>query len=89
MAHEIGHAWLVQHGSRQPDRQIVAGVCELFAHGWLKRQHSALADELRRHLRQNPDPIYGEGFRKVRASVVHNGMSAVLNSLVQSGRLPP
>ena len=89
VAHEIGHAWLIQHGSRRPDPQIAEGLCELFAHGWLKQQHTELADELRRHLRQNPDPIYGEGFRKVRASVLRNGMSAVLNSLVQSGRLPP
>lgn len=88
VAHEIGHAWLTQHGSRRPERDIEEGLCELFAHGWLKKQQTPLADELRRRLRENPDPTYGGGFRKVHASATKYGVAAVMGSLARHGRLP-
>jgi hypothetical protein len=88
VAHEIGHAWLTQHGNRRPELDIEEGFCELFAHGWLKQQRTPLADELRRRIRENPDPIYGEGFRKVHASATQYGVSTVMESLARHGRLP-
>lgn len=90
VAHEIGHAWLTQHGGpgRRPELDIEEGLCELFAHGWLKKQRTPLADELRRRMRENPDPLYGEGFRKVHASARRYGVAAVMGSLAHHGRLP-
>lgn len=61
VANEIGHAWLTQHGTRRPEHDVEEGLCELFAHGWLKQQRTRIADELRRRLRENPDPVYGAG----------------------------
>lgn len=88
VAHEVGHAWLTQRGGPQLDPAVEEGLCELFAHAWLKRQRTALADELRRRLRENPDPVYGGGFRIVHAAVVRNGIAAVLTSLTEVGELP-
>jgi len=88
VAHEIGHAWLTQHGSRRPEPDIEEGLCELFAHGWLKKQRTPFADELRRRIRENPDPMYGEGFRKVHAAAMQYGVASVMGSLAHHGRLP-
>jgi hypothetical protein len=88
VAHEMGHAWLTQHGAVRPDPAIEEGLCELFAHGWLKRRDGPTAEELRRRLRENPDPVYGVGFRTVRDAATRHGVSAVLTSLARTGSLP-
>ena len=88
VAHEMGHAWLKQHGSHRLELDIEEGLCELFAHGWLKRQRTPVADEMRRRIRENPDQTYGEGFRKVYAAAKRNGVATVMGTLARQGRLP-
>lgn len=88
VAHEIGHAWITQHSERRPELSVEEGFCELFAHAWLKRQQGRVSEELRRRLRENPDPIYGEGFRTVHAAARRHGVVAVMESLTRQGRLP-
>lgn len=88
VAHELGHAWLAQRGATAVDQMIEEGVCELFAHAWLKRQGSALATELRAQLRDNPDPVYGDGYRAVHAAVRCAGIGTVLDIVVRTGKLP-
>ncbi|HEV7450255.1 MAG TPA: protein DA1 [Pseudonocardiaceae bacterium] len=88
VAHELGHAWLAQRGVTAAAPMVEEGVCELFAHAWLKRQGSALAAAMRAHLRDNPDPVYGGGFRAVHGSVVRHGIDAVLHDVARTGRIP-
>jgi hypothetical protein len=87
VAHEIGHAWLAQRGSVRPEHAVEEGVCELFAHAWLKKQRTPLAEHLRENLRTNPDPVYGGGFRRVHEAVVGRGIAAVLDAVLRTGRL--
>lgn len=88
VAHEIGHAWLVQQGGPAAAPELAEGLCELFAHAWLKRQPGALAAELRRQLQANPDRVYGGGFRMVHAAVLRVGIGTVLEGLALRGALP-
>ncbi|AXX28280.1 LIM domain / LIM domain-containing protein [Actinosynnema pretiosum subsp. pretiosum] len=89
LAHEIGHAWLFQQGARGLPAQVEEGVCELFAGAWLKRRRTAFADAVRRSALDSPDPVYGAGYRLVRAAVVAHGIDAVLTSVRAGGALPP
>jgi hypothetical protein len=88
VAHEIGHAWLAQYGHRPVPPAVEEGLSELFAYAWLKRERSSLAERLRAQMRGNPDPVYGQGFRLVHASVAQHGIARVLASLVTIGALP-
>jgi hypothetical protein len=87
-AHEIGHAWLTQHGATGLRPMLEEGTCELFSAAWLKKQPSPLAAALRRAIADNPDPVYGNGYRAVRSAVVRHGVAAVLTSLSRHRRLP-
>ena len=88
VAHELGHAWLAQRGTGHIDAVVEEGVCELFAHAWLKRQGTPLAEALRKQMRDNPDTIYGGGFRAVHASVVCHGIDAVVDAVCRTATLP-
>lgn len=88
VAHEIGHAWLVQRGAAVSDPVLVEGVCELFASAWLKKQPGHLAAATRKVMAVNPDPTYGAGYRTVREAVVAHGIKPVLAALCADGRLP-
>jgi len=67
LAHEFGHAWLFGRGVEGCAAPLVEGFCELVRHQWLTRLGTPLALELRRRLEENPDPVYGDGFRLVKA----------------------
>jgi hypothetical protein len=88
VAHEIGHAWLVQRGAEVSDPVLVEGLCELFAAAWLKKQPGHLAATIRDAMATNPDPTYGVGYRTVRNAVVNHGIRAVLTALCEDGGLP-
>ncbi|HEX6343920.1 protein DA1 [Umezawaea sp.] len=88
VVHEIGHAWLAQRGAPDLSPQVEEGVCELFSGAWLKRRPTGFAAALRRSALDNPDPVYGAGYRMVRDSVVSHGITAVLDSVCGRGRLP-
>jgi hypothetical protein len=88
VAHEIGHAWLVQEHAPPLAAELEEGLCELFAHAWLKQQHTPLTDEMQRRLWDNPDPVYGAGLRLVLTAVRTFGIRPVLTSLTRDGVLP-
>jgi hypothetical protein len=88
VAHELGHAWLAQFGARPADPAVEEGVCELISYAWLKRAATPHAETLREMIRDNPDPLYGNGFRMVYAAVRHHGLATVISSMSTSGTLP-
>jgi hypothetical protein len=88
VAHEIGHAWLIQRGASVTDRVLVEGVCELFAAAWLKRQPGRMPAALREAMAANPDEVYGAGYQLVRDAVLRSGVGVVLHTLCRSGSLP-
>lgn len=87
VAHEFGHAWLALHGQVPVDDVVEEGLCELFAYAWLKRHGTPTAELLRRQVRTNADPMYGGGFRTVYGVVRQDGITAVLDRLLRTGRL--
>jgi hypothetical protein len=88
VSHELGHAWLAQNGSRPTEPLIEEGFCELVAHASLKPLRTPFAAGLRRQIRDNPDPVYGAGFRQVQSSVRRHGIKNVLANLASTGALP-
>lgn len=88
VSHEAGHAWLAQVGARAVAPEVEEGFCELVAYAWLRRREGELAAALRRTIRENPDPVYGGGFRLVYEATSSHGINAVVRELGRSGHLP-
>ncbi|MBA2395138.1 MAG: protein DA1 [Ktedonobacteraceae bacterium] len=86
--HELGHVWLVVQGISNLPTWAEEGFCELLSY----RYYSQLdTPEGRYHataIERNPDPVYGEGFRRVRAIVDATGFPRFIESLQTTKRLP-
>jgi hypothetical protein len=88
LAHEVGHAWLAQSGARSPRLPIEEGMCELISYAWLNRAGLPYAEAVRDTIRNNPDPVYGGGFREVHAALRGHGLTALIDALVATGEPP-
>lgn len=88
VAHESMHAWMVQRGFPPAPGPVVEGICQLGAYGWLRRQRDPLARLLIEAMERDSDPVYGEGFRRVRRAARRHGVRAVLATVRATGRLP-
>ena len=89
IAHELGHVWMVTQGITTLAPWVEEGLCELLAH----RYYTYLNTPESRHyalysIQQNPHPIYGEGFREVRATVSRLGFLNYVTQL-RANKHPP
>jgi len=88
VAHECMHAWMVQRGFGVVAPPIAEGLSQLASDGWLERQRDPRARLLRDAIAQDPDPVYGDGFRQARTAVRRHGLLPVLRTVRADGRLP-
>jgi hypothetical protein len=88
VAHEVMHAYLVQQKYPRMEPALTEGLCQLTAYAWVRREDGILAAAEQRRIDENPDPIYGDGFRQVKQAVERNGVKITLNYVQRHGRLP-
>jgi hypothetical protein len=81
LAHEFGHVWLFHRKLDRHAGLVAEGFCELVKHRWLTRLGTPLARELQRKQEDNPDPVYGNGFRLLRQHWDRAGSQGVLDLL--------
>jgi len=86
--HELGHAWLAVHNIRSLPLWAEEGFCELLSY----RYYTEMAtDESRYHannIEQNPNPVYGNGFRRIRALADSMGFQRFVETLRTTRQLP-
>lgn len=88
VTHELGHVWLIAHGVKGLPSWAEEGFCELLAHRYYTQLNTPESRYHSESIEKSSDPIYGEGFRRVRAIADRVGFSNLLNTLQTSGRLP-
>ena len=88
VAHEVMHCFMTQNGYGQVTSEVAEGLCQLLAYAWIIRQAGTLADAERRNIAENPDPIYGVGFRQAYEAARRVGVRRTLAAVKQYGRLP-
>jgi hypothetical protein len=81
LAHEFGHVWLFHHRLDQQPKPLVEGFCELIRYHHLAQLGTPLAAHLQGKMIDNPDPIYGGGFRQMQAQWGEAGVERVLKQL--------
>ena len=85
--HAMPVSWLMRcyicgrKNGLSPRREICEGFCNLGSFEILKSIGTQVAISRISALEQDPDPIYGEGFRRVKAVYDSGGWPAVINKL--------
>jgi hypothetical protein len=87
-AHELGHAWLFINRYPTLPPAVEEGICELCEYLWLREQNTTEARWLLEAMEQNPDPIYGEGYRAARRALDTHGLQSLLAHVRQHGQFP-
>jgi hypothetical protein len=86
--HELGHAWLTVHGVEKLPLWASEGFCELLAHRYYSDQSTPEARFYLKQQNERLDPIYGDGFRTVRALSDRLGFANLVEALHTTKRLP-
>jgi hypothetical protein len=63
IAHELGHVWLFLQDFPDLPPLVEEGFCELSAFLWLQQRDRPEAEYRIRVMKENEDPVYGQGFR--------------------------
>ena len=88
VAHELGHAWLyLAHVDGLPP-WAEEGFCNLLTYILHKDRQTDEARFWVKTVEADPDPVYGEGFRRVRAIFKKHGFGEALNYTFRHKRLP-
>jgi hypothetical protein len=88
VAHEVMHSYMTQNDFGQVPSRVAEGLCQLLAYAWIIRQNGMLATAERRQIEDNPDPIYGDGFRQAREAARRAGVRRTLATVKHEHRLP-
>jgi hypothetical protein len=86
LLHELGHAWLgVRQAGGLPGWQE-EGFCELVAHRHLLSLPDAACRWQARRISASTQPVYSEGFHKVKRAAERVGWPALLQAVVRPWR---
>lgn len=86
--HELGHVWLIVQGVLGLPRWANEGFCELLSHRYCQQLNTPEGRYYAEAIERKSDPIYGEGFRRVRAIAERVGWPRLIETLQTTKRLP-
>ncbi|MBV6512372.1 MAG: hypothetical protein FMNOHCHN_01869 [Ignavibacteriaceae bacterium] len=66
IAHELMHVWFHQNGLSGLDALTTEGSCNYLSWTWLSRSPDPAAPMVIKMLEADTDPVYGEGFRRIK-----------------------
>lgn len=82
LAHEYMHVWQYQHNINPP-KEICEGFCNLGAMAMYQKINTKLSAVLLDQMEKSPDPVYGEGYRKVKTIYLNYGWKKTINLMKQ------
>ena len=86
--HELGHVWLIVHGVRTLPLWGEEGFCQLLSYNWYRETNTAESLYYAHNIEHHTDPVYGEGFKRVRALADALTFPGLLETLQREKRLP-
>lgn len=88
LAHELLHVWLNEAGL-QPPMDLMEGFCNLGSHAvYIKAppKDREFATVLLEQMEQDPDPVYGDGYRTMKAILQRQGWQGVFRKIMSYQR---
>ncbi|MCP4358561.1 MAG: protein DA1 [Chloroflexi bacterium] len=86
--HELGHVWLVQHHIVNLPIVEEEGFCEWLAHRHYMEIRSKVDLFYAQHIVASDDPLYGDGFRKLKRLEERVGFAQIIKSPLRKKKLP-
>ncbi|HLH64032.1 MAG TPA: protein DA1 [Ktedonobacteraceae bacterium] len=86
--HELGHAWLAAHDIRPLPLWAEEGFCELLSYRYCMNLDTQESRYHAHNIEQNPSPIYGDGFRRIRRLADTMGFQRFVETLRATKHLP-
>lgn len=86
--HELGHVWLIINGIKDLPEWAEEGFCELLAYRFYNETTVPESLFHAGNIEKNPDSVYGEGFRRVRAIADKVGFRRFVETLRTTKRMP-
>jgi LIM domain/Protein DA1 len=86
--HELGHVWLIVQDIKNLQPWTEEGFCELLTHHYYTQLNTEESRYHAKSIETNPDPVYGEGFRRVRTIADAMSFQRFVESLQMTKRLP-
>lgn len=80
-AHELMHAWLFLNIPDGGDERLIEGSCNYASLLVLRRFDDEMAGYVVQQLEDEPDPVYGEGYRRVKRLAENRGVEYWLEHL--------
>lgn len=88
LAHELMHVWLYSHGRESTEPALCEGSCQYAAYMYLNRSVDKMAKYEIQTFMDDSDPIYGEGFRRVKRLVAERGPDFWLEHIKKNDHFP-
>lgn len=86
--HELGHVWLIVQDVGTLPPWAEEGFCELLSYRWYTEVNTPESRYYATNIERHADPIYGEGFRRVKALTDRVGFPRLLETLRMQKCLP-
>jgi hypothetical protein len=83
LAHELIHVWLNERDIKMPSKDI-EGFCNLGTALIYQKDGTANGNSYLKNMSENPDPIYGDGYRKMSAKLQNIGWKSLINEVLNS-----
>lgn len=81
IAHELMHVWFIQNTNSNHSSLLTEGSCNYASYLYLKSQYNRLSNEVIKALDNDPDHVYGDGYRRVKMKFQSSSVRSFLNYL--------
>jgi len=88
MAHELCHVFIIEKKFPELEPFVEEGLCELSEYLWLAERDAPMAKYRQWTTENNPDPIYGDGFRTAKKAMGKLSFVALLKYVKNNGDFP-
>lgn len=88
MAHELCHVFIIEKKFPDLEPFVEEGLCELSEYLWLLERSTPMAKYRQWCTENNPDSVYGDGFRAAKAAMGQSSFVKLLRYVKAHGYLP-
>ncbi len=78
LAHEMMHVWMNRNAEKRPKPRLAEGAANYAAYLVLSSSSDKMSQMLIKNMREDSDPIYGNGFRSVDKYIKRKGLASFL-----------
>jgi hypothetical protein len=81
IAHELMHIWITENTKNNLSDRLREGSCNFISYLYLNSQRSTKAELIIKLMEDDPDEVYGGGFRKVKSQFEFQNINRLLDYL--------